>query len=141
MSRIYSVDTVHVESLISFRKIRPQSPYRQKEWVTTSGWTRPDLSPWMYIMPPADGILDLDFRQPRPPSGIVLQVFCKIGVVKFISGSLWPGCGVSEFIVRRTKLRPSLRVPPTKVSDAVLMGEGWPLPWPFPWWAPKAKAQ
>ena len=99
---------------------------------------RPDLSPWMYIKPPADGILDLDFVA-EPPSGLVLQVFCKIGVVKAFPVPAWVrGVRVHS---STNSVEAKLKGAPAKPSKAALTGEGYPLPWPFPWWAPKAKAQ
>lgn len=45
--------------------------------VNSSGWTEPQLSAWMYIKPPADGILDFDFIA-KKPSGVVLWALCPI---------------------------------------------------------------
>lgn len=46
-----------------------------KGLVPTSGWTSPQLDPWVYIAPPADGIYDFDFTaRPPAPGAIVLQV-------------------------------------------------------------------
>lgn len=39
----------------------------------TSGWSNPRLSPYFYIVPPADGYWEFDFAADEP-SGIVLQV-------------------------------------------------------------------
>lgn len=138
MSRIYSVDAAHVESLMVIPENPPAISVSANGWVPTSGWTRPDLSPWMYIMPPADGILDLDFVA-EPPSGIVLQVLCKIGVAKSFAVPAWVR-GVRVH-TSTNSIEATLERAPPKASDAVLMGEGLPLPWPFPWWAPKAKQQ
>lgn len=42
--------------------------------VPTSGWSNPQLAPWYYIMPPEDGIQDIDFyATPPKPGSIVLQ--------------------------------------------------------------------
>lgn len=138
MSRIYSVETVHVGSLIVIPENPPAISVSAEGWVTTSGWTRPDLSPWMYITLPADGILDLDFIA-EPPAGIVLQVLSKIGVAKSFLVPAWVrGVRVHS---STNKVESMLEGASSKASDAVLMGEGLPLPWPFPWWAPKAKRQ
>lgn len=45
--------------------------------VPTSGWRHAQLSPWVYITPPADGIYDFDFEA-VPPQGIALQVISPI---------------------------------------------------------------
>jgi hypothetical protein len=55
----------------------PQLFVRAKGIVPTSGWTAPELSPYFYIMPPADGIWDFSFTA-EAPSGIVLQVLTQI---------------------------------------------------------------
>jgi hypothetical protein len=78
-SRIYSVEEVHVEALMVAPERPPAISVSARGLVPTSGWTHPELGPWMYIVPPADGILDLDFIA-TAPTGIVLQVFSKIGV-------------------------------------------------------------
>ncbi len=46
--------------------------------VNSSGWTEPQLTAWVYIQPPADGILDLDFIAKRP-TGIVHWTLMPIG--------------------------------------------------------------
>jgi hypothetical protein len=132
------VDAARVESLIVIPENPPAISVSANGWVTTSGWTRPDLSPRMYIMPPADGILDLDFVA-EPPSGIVLQVLCQICVAKSFPVPAWVR-GVRVH-TSTNSIEAMLERAPPKASDAVLMGEGLPLPWPFPWWAPKAKRQ
>lgn len=45
--------------------------------VPTSGWTDGQLSPYIYVTPPKDGIQDFDFIA-KPPTGIVLQVLTPI---------------------------------------------------------------
>lgn len=67
VSRVTSVD-------YSVLKTRP--PILQvmtKGIVPTSGWSNPGLSPYVYISPPKDGVLDMDFVA-EPPTGVVLPV-------------------------------------------------------------------
>jgi hypothetical protein len=45
--------------------------------VPTSGWKNGQLSPWIYIAPPKDGIQDFDFVA-DPPTTFALQVICPI---------------------------------------------------------------
>jgi hypothetical protein len=52
--------------------------------VSSSGWTNPELVPWIYIVPPADGIYDFDMEA-TPPSGINTPVITPIAV-----GGLFP---------------------------------------------------
>jgi hypothetical protein len=134
-SRIYSVEEVRVEGLIGIPENPPAISVSAWGWVPTTGWSHPDLTPWIYVMPPADGILDLDFVA-TPPTGIVLQVFTRINVAKAIPVPAWV---VGVRVHSSTNHREALIGGAAKPSQAALSGEGLPLPWPFPWWAPKAR--
>lgn len=131
-SRVYSVEEVRVEKLI------PENPpaisVSVHGWVATSGWTHPDLAPWMYIDAPKDGILDLDFVA-DPPTGIVLQVFSKIGITRTFVVPAW----VRGIRVHSSTNKIEAKAGESKAPTSVeLQGEGMPGPWPFPWWAPKS---
>ena len=134
-SRVYSVEEVKVEGLITIPENPPAISISAKGWVATSGWTAPSLSPWMYIAPPKDGILDLDFVA-TAPTGIVLQVFTRIATIVAMPVPRWViGVRVHTSTNRLEKLIEGATTP----AAADLMGEGLPLPWPFPWWAPRTK--
>ncbi len=45
--------------------------------VTTGGWTNPVLIPYVYIVPPEDGMYEFDFSANRP-TGIVIQAISPI---------------------------------------------------------------
>ncbi len=45
--------------------------------VTTGGWTNPVLVPYIYVVPPKDGMYEFDFIADRP-TGIVTQVITPI---------------------------------------------------------------
>jgi hypothetical protein len=137
MSRIYSVEDLRVESLIVIPENPPAISVSASGWVPTSGWTHPELAPWMYISPPSDGVLDLDFVA-TAPTGIVLQVFSKIGTVKTFPIPNWV---VGVRVHTSTNDMQATIGGAKNPSHASLMGEGLPLPWPFPWWAPKSKRQ
>ncbi|WP_074129915.1 hypothetical protein [Bradyrhizobium sp. NAS96.2] len=132
-SRIYSVDQVQIENLIVIPEHPPAIAVSASGSVTTSGWTQPDLAPWMYITPPADGILDLDFVA-TPPTGIVLQVISRISVVKTFAVPGW----LKGIRVHSSQNTVEAMLQSEMPAHAVAM-EGWPLPWPFPWWSPKSK--
>ena len=134
-SRIYSVEDVHVESLLGIPENPPAISISAWGWVPTSGWSHPDLTPWIYIVPPADGILDLDFVA-TPPTGLVLQVITKISVTKVM---LVPAWVIGVRVHSSTNAREALIAGAAKPTEAALAGEGMPLPWPFPWWVPKAR--
>ena len=134
--RIYSVTEAQAETLSSV----PGGPHAisvsAKGWVPTSGWSHPALNPWVYIVPPKDGVLDLDFVA-TPPTGMVLQVFTRIGVITAFPVPAW---------VRGVRVHASqgdvvamLGAELDPAVDAKLFGEGLPVPWPFPWFVPRAK--
>ena len=45
--------------------------------VSSSGWTKPELVPFVYVAPPQDGIYDFDFNA-VPPSGASATVITPI---------------------------------------------------------------
>lgn len=134
-SRVYSVDEVHIEALIVIPENPPAIAVSAKGWVNTSGWSHPGLAPWIYITPPKDGILDLDFVA-TPPTGFALQVFSKIGVVEPFAIPDW---------VRGVRIHTSTNSLEALIEGGAAskakaaMGEGIPVPWPFPWWTPNTR--
>jgi hypothetical protein len=81
MSRVYRILSVDIKLLKSFPPVLAISALGQ---VSSSGWTNPQLSPWIYITPPADGIYDFDFIA-TPPTEISLPAFFPIAAV-----ATWP---------------------------------------------------
>jgi hypothetical protein len=76
MNRAYKVNNVHIHLVNS----KPTSLIICVIGsVTSSGWSHAELSPWVYISPPADGIYDFDFLA-TPPTGIALDVITPIAV-------------------------------------------------------------
>lgn len=74
MVRIYSVESVSVTLL----KSNPtQIHISACGKASSTGWTKAELSPWIYVMAPADGIQDFDFIA-QPPTGISLPVLTPI---------------------------------------------------------------
>jgi hypothetical protein len=136
-SRVYSVETVEVEFLMVIPENPPAIAVSAEGWVVTSGWTHPDLAPWMYIAPPKDGILDLDFVA-TPPTGLVLEVFSRIRVVKTFPIPAWlRGVRVhSSTNSVEAMLEKAAQSSVASMKEAVPPG-----PWPFPWWAPKSIAK
>ncbi|KPJ93033.1 MAG: hypothetical protein AMJ55_08860 [Gammaproteobacteria bacterium SG8_15] len=55
----------------------PQLDIAVKGNVTSSGWTKPELTPFVYVTPPQDGIYDYDF-QAVPPAGPAATVITPI---------------------------------------------------------------
>ncbi len=69
---------------LSIEKSNPPSlVIKAKGEVQTGGWTKGHLSPYVYIVPPADGIYEFDFLADAP-EGIVTQGLSKIESKPFI---------------------------------------------------------
>jgi len=136
-SRVYTVDEVRVETLIVIPENPPAMAVSARGTVLTTGWTAPVLAPRVYIVPPKDGILDLDFMA-EAPTGFSAQVICPISVAMALPIPDWViGVRVhssTNAIEAKTSGR-------EKGHKADLAAEGLPLPWPFPWWAPRAKTK
>jgi len=56
------------------KKVPPNYVVTAEGQVNSGGWSEAELSPWMYITPPADGVQDFDFVAKRP-TGIVTMAF------------------------------------------------------------------
>ncbi|WP_222869593.1 hypothetical protein ROLI_033520 [Roseobacter fucihabitans] len=75
-TRIYSVDAID----LTLKKRNPHSLLISCTGrVTSSGWSDIHLSPFVYVAPPADGILDCDLVGTAPgPGEIVIPVLTKV---------------------------------------------------------------
>jgi hypothetical protein len=133
MSRVYSIEDVQVEHLMTIPENPPAISVSVIGRVPTTGWSHADLTPWVYIVPPKSGLLDLDFTA-TAPTGIVLQVLTKISIVKSFPVPRWV---IGVRVHSSTNVRDAKIAGASAVSEAEAMGDGLPLPWPFPWWAPK----
>jgi hypothetical protein len=56
--------------------------------VPTAGWTNIRLEPFFYVVPPADGIWDMDFVG-DPPTGIVAQVVLPVSASITLPAPHW----------------------------------------------------
>lgn len=72
MTRISNVDRVEA-FVLTLPGHRRRLMIAALGLASTSGWTHPRLSPYVYIQPPADGVWDFEFVA-DPPHGIVLPV-------------------------------------------------------------------
>ena len=70
MQRIREVKTV---DLYLVESTPPKVAVTAAGVVPTTGWTGPELAPWISLTPPADGIQDFDFYA-QEPTGITLRV-------------------------------------------------------------------
>ena len=75
-SRIYSITSVNLTLI----KTKPPSlQVTAAGQAASSGWSNPNLAPFVYIQPPPDGIQDYDFvATPPKPGDIVLPVLTPI---------------------------------------------------------------
>ncbi|MEO1092664.1 MAG: hypothetical protein AAFX81_18735 [Pseudomonadota bacterium] len=75
-SRIHSVDAV---DLALQKSLLPNLLVAATGRAATTGWTVPRLAPFVYVTPPADGILDCDFVATPPADGsVVLPVLTPV---------------------------------------------------------------
>jgi hypothetical protein len=113
--------------------------------VPASGWTNPELTPWFYIAPPADGIQDLDFVAEPPRGGtIILPVISPISAHTVLSRApddYW-GKGRPLLGVRIHARENSIvaKLSADKPAEVQLAGipagavdKASPYPWPWPW--------
>ena len=133
-ARVYSVEEVHIEALTTPDGEAPAVVVSARGLVNSTGWTDPKLSPWIYIHPPADGILDLDFTA-TAPTGFVNFVMCRISIGLAFTV---PGWLRGVRIHTATNTQEAMLDGPIGKGEWMSAGEGMPLPWPFPWMAPSA---
>ncbi|MFA6153124.1 hypothetical protein [Mesorhizobium sp.] len=108
-SKIYAVDDIETTLL---KSNPPSLLIICLGRVTTSGWSNGELSQYVYLTPPADGIQEFDFTATRPVAGsIVLPVLRPIRAEAVLDGidlaNYWgPGLplrGVRVFAVSNSK--------------------------------------
>lgn len=76
-----------LEIELSIQEINPPNlVIKAKGEVTTGGWSNGRLIPFVYVMPPADGIYEFDFVADSPEE-IVPQVITAINAEPFV----WKG--------------------------------------------------
>ncbi len=74
MKSIYEVNSVSVKPL---KGALQKWQIRADGTVTSSGWTRPQLIPRVFVHPPLDGLIEFDFVA-EPPSGISLPALMSV---------------------------------------------------------------
>lgn len=131
-ARVYDVEEVHIEALDVMNGAPPAVVVSARGRVNSTGWTNPQLAAWIYIQPPRDGILDLDFIA-TAPSGLVNFVMSPITVGLAFTVPGW---------VRGVRIHSSTNKMETLLEEPVAKGKmpepkrGMPLPWPIPWQTP-----
>lgn len=122
-ARIYSVTDI---KLAQTKSKPPKLVIHAQGLVTSSGWTQPELSPWVYIAPPKDGIMDLDFTAEQP-HGIVLPVILPISATLVLSIPTW---------VTGVRIHASTNTEVAMLNRAEAASEGDEVP--FPWFVTPA---
>lgn len=94
--------------------------------VNSSGWSDAQLAPRIYIQPPEDGILDLDFIA-KKPTGMVLWVMLPITAMAEIPVEPW----IKGFRVHSSSntIEVALDDAGCCVESRLIPGDGWPWPW------------
>lgn len=134
---VYSVSEVRVsvEQETGGKSLKIEA----KGMVNTGGWSGGELSPWMYIAPPADGILDLSFTaEPPRPGTMVTEAFASIPASLQLPIPDWVlGVRVHSSTNSETAMLPETSASVVTASVQT-PDDGMPLPWPFPWFRPHA---
>src|ERR1041385_8030445 len=87
---IYQVDDVTITYI---KKSPPEYRIDAAGLTSTSGWSKPELMPVVYVQPPPDGIYEYQFVA-DPPSGISTQVLTPISADKVLDKMPKGFCGV-----------------------------------------------
>lgn len=131
MARIMAVDQVDLTLL---KSNPPQVHVAAVGRVTTSGWSAPELTAWVYVMPPADGIQDFDFVA-TPPTGMVLDVISPISAETSLTvdpANYWgPGKPL-----RGVRVHAQTNSKEATFDDKKLAAGGGEVPFPFRWMRP-----
>ena len=111
--------------------------------VNSGGWRDPQLSPYIYVTPPADGIQVFDLIASPPPSDAIVT-WGFVPVTATITGHLAPWvkgvrvqASTNEQEVMIDGLPDDLPDYESRVDKFTTQSEGMPLPWPFPWYTPQ----
>lgn len=141
MQRVMSVDSA---SAIILKSNPPQVGIAAVGKVPTTGWTRPLLEPWFYIVPPADGVQDFD-SVADPPTHIVLPMVSPIATHAVITrnpNEYWgKGKPLTGVRIHARENSVVAKLEATGAFEAHLVSEaipesGAPYPWPWPWLVP-----
>lgn len=89
------VFTVEQVSYSVIKTLPPKLQVSAIGFCRTTGWSNPRLVPRVYVVPPADGIWEFDFRA-DPPVGIVLNLLTPIAASVIYEGDFqnWKGIRV-----------------------------------------------
>lgn len=106
------VSTVEAADIAPLKVDRKRATLSAVGTVPSSGWTDPALSPYYYVMPPADGIWDYEFVA-RPPGGIAATVISDVAA----STSLPSLEGIAGFRIHAREGSLTIRVPEIRQGE------------------------
>lgn len=79
------VDSVQKVEVALMKSNPPKLNIKADGEVPTGGWSAGELTAWVYVQPPPDGIYDFDFVAEPPPAGsVVTQAFTPISAEKVL---------------------------------------------------------
>lgn len=139
VARVYSVNKVKVGFTATDGSTPPALTVSAAGTVNSGGWTLPELGVWIYITPPADGILNMDFMAspPAPDTYVTLGFKPVYAGVAFPVPSWVKGVRVYASTNEVVEMLAE-QLPPYDVAPIIEAQAAEPfVPWPFPWWTPK----
>jgi hypothetical protein len=124
ISRVYSVMQVSVGTTLISDNSVPALTISAIGQVNSGGWSNPELGPWSYITPPADGILDLDFLATPPKPGVIVSMgFQNITAHAILAIPDW---------VRGVRVHASTNSMEQRIdASSSAKSGGHPVPWPW----------
>ena len=132
-NRVYQVETVQIKQVTDRLEGTKGVELFALGMVPTSGWSKPSLDPWMYVAPPDDGVLDMDFTALQP-GGFVLEVLSKVSLVVTTPFPAWVR-GVRVHGAHGS-VEAFLDSAEIEIDDEETTPNAVRSPWPFPWWSP-----
>jgi hypothetical protein len=138
-ARVYEIIKVQVDWLVKTTdrsRWPPTIIISALAMSNTSGWSQPKLVPWMRIVRPDDGFLDLDFIA-TAPAGIVEPTISPVyPAVIALPLPHWVTLWITGVRVHGATNSAEAGLPGGKISGMAIEPESLPLPWPFPWILP-----
>lgn len=150
LGKVFSVEGVTAAILPDDGSGHPKISVTATGMVNSGGWSDPELSAYVYVTAPEDGIQAFDFIATMPPEDSMVTMSLE-EFTATISGGLAPwvkGVRVQSSTNSEVFMLDGLpefaALPPIEEPDLAapnVDAEGKPLPWPFPWYTPQLKAQ
>jgi hypothetical protein len=132
IAKVYSIREVKIGFTLSTDGAPPAMTVDATGMVNSGGWSQPELGVWMYIVPPADGILSMDFMATPPsPGTIVTMGFTEVHAQLLMPVPSW---------VKGVRVHGATNSVEQMLDGTLPMIGGDFVPWPWPWWKPDLPA-